>query len=52
MAFVEEIYMTRKVYNNDRKSVYRNYGQHQEWREVSDTFAITNGVNRGAYLLP
>ena len=28
----EEIWMPRKVNNHDRKSAYRNDGQHQEWR--------------------
>ena len=33
MAAAEEIWMPRKVHNHDRKSVYRNDNQHQEWRE-------------------
>ena len=32
MAAVEEIWMPRKVHSHDRKSAYRNDGEHQEWR--------------------
>ena len=52
MAVSDEIWMPQKVHNHDIKSAYRNDGQRQDLREVSDTFAITNGVKQGCVLDP
>ena len=32
MAAAEDIWTSRKVHNHDKKSVYQNDGQGQEWR--------------------
>ena len=42
--------MPRKVHNHDRKSAQRNDDERQEWREVSDIFAIANGVKQWCVL--
>ena len=50
MAAPEEIWMPRKIHSHDRKSAYRNVVRIVG--EVSDTFALTNGVKQGCVLAP
>ena len=50
MAATEEIWMIRKVHNHDRKSATGMMVNVRNGGEVSDTFAIINGVKQGCVL--
>ena len=43
MAASEEVWMPREVHNYDRGSTYRSDGEWYCWREVSESFSVTNG---------
>ena len=50
MAATEDVWLPRKVHINDRGTTFLNDGECLCWREVSESFRVTNGVKQGCVL--